>query len=104
MAIVTDARHRDLAMQEVVAKLVAGGETVASNIDPRTFIDVFAQLDAVRAGDDQSFFRSHFLMAANVEVKSLLERRQSKFKHVHDREADVIFSNEDGADLLCEIP
>jgi hypothetical protein len=71
---------------------------------PGAFIHVFAQLDAIGAGDDEPFFNAHFRVAADLEVKPFLDRGQSEFEHVHDPKAHIVFVDEDRADLLREIP
>ena len=75
MALVTDARHRDLTMEEIVTELMAGRETVTPDIVPRAFVYVLAKLDGVGAGDDQSFFDAHFRMTANIKMEAVLKRR-----------------------------
>jgi hypothetical protein len=77
---------------------------ITPDMVPGAFIHVFAQLDAIGAGDDEPFFNAHFRVAADLEVKPFLDRGQSEFEHVHDPKAHIVFVDEDRADPLREIP
>src|SRR5665213_535299 len=83
---------------------MARGKPMATDVFPRALVNVFAEFDALRSGDDQTLFGTHFLAAAWIEIKAVIDQRHPKFKHIHNREADFAGRDESGTHFLGKIP
>lgn len=83
---------------------MACGEAIPPDIIPGSFIHVPAKFDAVRAGHDETFFGTHLLIAADVEIEAFFKLGEPEFQDIHDREADFVITDEGGPDPLREVP